>query len=76
MKKSGRKRVYNQREEGLSGELNRTARDVFGGNHPEITPGIAGLTDPLRQRQSSQAEMKLQAWRRRKLASIYKRKLS
>jgi hypothetical protein len=72
MKKSGRKRVYDQSEEGLNGSLNQVARNVFGGDHPEITPGTAGLTDPLRRRQTGQTEQILQARRRRKLASRQK----
>jgi hypothetical protein len=72
MKKSGRKRVYDQSEEGLTGRLNQAARELFGGQHPEITPGTAGLTDPLRQEQTGQAQAILQAARRRKLASLQK----
>jgi hypothetical protein len=72
MKKSGRKRVYDQGNEGLEGRLNQAARDLFRGHHPEITPGTAGLTDPLRQRQTSRAQGILQARRRRKLASRQK----
>ncbi|MDB6109198.1 MAG: hypothetical protein JWR69_948 [Pedosphaera sp.] len=72
MKKSGRKRVYDQGDEGLGGRLNEAAREVFGGDHPEITPGTAGLTDPLRQQQTSRAQEILQTRRRRKLASLQK----
>ncbi|HZQ46723.1 MAG TPA: hypothetical protein VFC07_06925 [Verrucomicrobiae bacterium] len=70
MKKSGRKRVYNQAGEGLRGELNQAARAIFGGEHPEITPGTAGLRDPLLRKQTGRAQAILQQRRRRDLASL------
>ena len=70
MKKSGRKRVYNQSEEGVRGELNQAAREVFTGEHPEITPGTAGLREPLLREQTGRTQALLQQRRRRSLASI------
>src|SRR5262249_52090053 len=72
MRKSGRKRVYKKSREGLNGELDQAARGIFGGQHPEITPGAAGLTNPLRKERTGQAQSILQAGRRRKLASLQK----
>jgi hypothetical protein len=76
MKKSGRKRVYDQSEEGIDGELNRAARAIFGGEHPEITPGTAGLTNPLRRPQANRTQALLQQRRRRNLASLGRRDLT
>ena len=69
LKKSGVKKVYDQSTEGNSSRLDQAGRQIWGGTHPEITPGPAGLKEPLRNQQTSQTEQRLQAVRRRKLAS-------
>ncbi|MDB6020225.1 MAG: hypothetical protein JWQ04_82 [Pedosphaera sp.] len=76
MKKSGRKRVFNQKEEGIRGELNETARAVFRGEHPEITPGTAGLQEPFVREQTGQAQAILQQRRRRNLASLRRQNMA
>jgi hypothetical protein len=76
MKKSGRKRVYNQREEGVRGELNETAREIFGGEHPEVTQGADGLRDPLLQEQTGKTQALLQQRRRRDLASVRRQNMA
>jgi hypothetical protein len=76
MKKNGQKRVFNRREEGLRGDLNQAAREIFGGNHPEITPGAAGLADPLIQKQTGWRQAVLQQQRHRNLSSIRRQNLA
>lgn len=74
MKKSGRKRVYDQNNEGVRGGLNQAAREVFQGRHREITRGPAGLRDPLLREQSSQSQEIVQHQRRKRpLASVRRR---
>lgn len=76
MKKNGQKKVFNQSSEGLRGDLNQAAREIFGGDHPEITPGAAGLTDPLIKKQTGRREALLQQQRRRNLSSIRRQNLA
>ncbi len=70
MKKSGRKRVFDQDGEGVRGELNAAAREIFNGQHREITRGPAGLRDPLLAEQGGRVQSVLQQRRRRTLASV------
>ncbi|HZV35570.1 MAG TPA: hypothetical protein VFB72_13435 [Verrucomicrobiae bacterium] len=53
MKKSGRKRVYDQNDEGVQGKLNQAGREIFRGKPREITPGPDGLRDPILSEQSN-----------------------
>jgi hypothetical protein len=76
MKKNGRKRVFDQNEEGLRGQLNQAAREIFGGDHPEITPGAAGLTDPVIKKQTGQHRAVLQQRRHRNLSSIRRQNMA
>jgi len=71
MKKSGRKRVFDQ-EEGRHGRLNEAAREPFRSEGASLTPGTAGLTDPVKARQSHRAEIVTQNRRRRQLGSLQK----
>ncbi|MDB6063853.1 MAG: hypothetical protein JWR26_61 [Pedosphaera sp.] len=77
MKKSGRKRVFDQNAEGIRGQLNQTARAINGGYHPEITPGPDGLRDPVIQKQTGQARAIVQQQRRhRNLSSLQRQNLA
>lgn len=72
MKKSGSKRVYDQDGEGVRGQLNRVAREVFSGDHPEITRGPNGLRAPVIQSRAALAQPNWQRSRRRSLASVHR----
>lgn len=74
MRKSGVKRVYKQENEGIRGELNAAAREVFRGKPREITRGVAGLSDPVVREQSDKSEKILHLRRRRGLASLKREK--
>ena len=70
MKKSGQKRVFKQETKDFHG-LNEAARNVFGSKSASLTPGTAGLTDPMKQGQDWRSQQITQFRRRRKLASLY-----
>ena len=70
MKKSGQKRVFKQETKDFHG-LNEAARNVFGSKSAGLTPGIAGLTDPVNQSQILRNKIILENRRRRKLSSLY-----
>ncbi|HWF19043.1 MAG TPA: hypothetical protein VG754_07230 [Verrucomicrobiae bacterium] len=70
MKKSGRKRVYDQKREGVRGELNGVAREIFTSGHREVTRGPAGMRDPVLNEQTGLAQELLAQRRRRTLASV------
>jgi hypothetical protein len=72
MKKSGRKKVFDQRAEGLNTPLDREGFAASRGLHPELTPGVAGLNDPVKPRQRHRLELVLRQRRRRQLASRQK----
>lgn len=75
MRKSGSKRVYKQEDEGIRGGLNEAARDVFrGGEKRGLTPGVAGLSDPLIRQQSTNPEVVLQQRHRKSLGSLKRHK--
>lgn len=70
MKKSGQKRVFARQTADPHG-LNEAARNVFGSNRANLTPGTAGLIDPENQSQALRNQKIVENRRRRKLASLY-----
>lgn len=52
MAKSGLKKVVKKKWSNVSGPLNRSARAVSTAEAIDLTPGIAGLTNPINKRQN------------------------
>ena len=70
MKKSGQKHVFARQSKDPLG-LNEAARNVFRSESANLTPGTAGLTDPIKQGQAWRSQKITEFRRRRKLASLY-----